>query len=557
MWKLKVFALLSIGLTLASCQAVAPQNAASSGSVEERLEVYFNDPLAGFPDMTDFEAQADGLDRALLELIDSAGVSLDIALYHLTVQDVIRALERACERDVTVRLIVEDDASRPRSVPGCVRLKLDGNDRLMHHKFAVVDGGIVWTGSANWTETSFYADANNALILQDADVFRAYQAEFEEMFSRERYGPAKHDTNDEHFTVNGTRVEIYFPPGDDARARLIELIGGAQESIVLAMNILTDDPLYDALRDALDRAVKIDALWDFQSWEMCQYSEADEFLDMGIGTWDALPGLLHHKYAVIDGKTVITGSANWSRSGMERNDENIVVVHDRSIAQRYLDNFRALQDDAKRYQTSSDLPPRVEVRHFDVARDAAVVQWRPRGLGVVERYEICRLSSRDADTCERRWERPGWAWYVVDREVTPGARYYYRLRSWDGAHWTGYSNTYEAHVPIGVPALGPEEADRELVQYRDETVAVRFTVTNRPTQVGEAGHVFLNAGEDYRRDFTAFIPGCALASGRFDGSGLDLFGLQGKTIEVTGELTEYNGPEIVVTGPWQIRVEER
>ncbi len=54
---------------------------------------------------------------------------------------------------------------------------------------------------------------------------------------------------------------------------------------------------------------------------------------------------MHHKFAVFDGKTVITGSYNWSNSAETRNYENVVVLHDSKIALAYHSEFERLWRD--------------------------------------------------------------------------------------------------------------------------------------------------------------------------------------------------------------------
>jgi phosphatidylserine/phosphatidylglycerophosphate/cardiolipin synthase-like enzyme len=52
---------------------------------------------------------------------------------------------------------------------------------------------------------------------------------------------------------------------------------------------------------------------------------------------------MHHKYAVIDGKTLITGSFNWTISAEKRNDENLVVIKGtREVIEAYERNFEKL-----------------------------------------------------------------------------------------------------------------------------------------------------------------------------------------------------------------------
>ena len=543
--------LLIIGILGAGCQSQAPDGASTS---ENDLTVTFNQPLAGFPDLDDRRARGGSLVSSLIGALDAAEASIDVAVYHLRADAALDALERACGRGVEIRLLVEDDESRPRDLPDCVQLALDENDRLMHHKFAVLDDASVWVSSANWTATSFADDANNAVMIEHRAVVEAFATEFDQMFVSGDYGRDKRDVHPERFAVGGQSVEVYFGPTDKPRERLVELLEGADESLRIAMNILTDDPLADAIRQAQERGVTVEALWDFQGWDLCQFSEAEEFVADGIGTWDALPGLLHDKFAVIDGETVVTGSANWSASGMERNDETVLIIHSDRVAAQYATEFEELRDDARSYSANATAPPRVERRHFQTVRDGALIQWRPRPMDVVQRYEICRLASpaSSSSECETTIERPGWAWHAVDRGVNPGETVRYRVRGFDGESWSPYSNVYRATVPEDMPVLTADEAKRRLFELQDETVSVRFRVVNEPRQIGENGHIFLNASQDYETDFTAFIAGCTLP--RFNGSGLDLFDLRGKRVEVTGELDEFNGPEIVVTGPWQLQV---
>lgn len=50
---------------------------------------------------------------------------------------------------------------------------------------------------------------------------------------------------------------------------------------------------------------------------------------------------LHHKYAVIDGQVVITGSHNWSATANHDNDENTLFIHNARIANQYEQEFQA------------------------------------------------------------------------------------------------------------------------------------------------------------------------------------------------------------------------
>jgi phosphatidylserine/phosphatidylglycerophosphate/cardiolipin synthase-like enzyme len=62
----------------------------------------------------------------------------------------------------------------------------------------------------------------------------------------------------------------------------------------------------------------------------------------GIGTPRLAQGdKLHHKFDVIDNKTVITGSFNWSPSAAQTNDETLVVIHSPQLTKTSLEKWIA------------------------------------------------------------------------------------------------------------------------------------------------------------------------------------------------------------------------
>lgn len=52
--------------------------------------------------------------------------------------------------------------------------------------------------------------------------------------------------------------------------------------------------------------------------------------------------LMHHKFIVIDGRLVITGSFNWTRQAIMGNSENLIVTDLRELVSSYLSEFEQL-----------------------------------------------------------------------------------------------------------------------------------------------------------------------------------------------------------------------
>ena len=54
---------------------------------------------------------------------------------------------------------------------------------------------------------------------------------------------------------------------------------------------------------------------------------------------DGNPFVLHHKVFIIDDKTVIAGSFNFSSGARDANDENLLIITDPDLAVQYIDEF--------------------------------------------------------------------------------------------------------------------------------------------------------------------------------------------------------------------------
>ena len=114
---------------------------------------------------------------AVLQLIHQAHQSLDIQMYTLTDQEVIRALQTARDRGVTVRVFL--DASQPsnkKNVPQLINRRIEvkwsplERPALMHRKLLIVDGREALLGSCNWTHNAFTRSDEVDVWLDDAEA---------------------------------------------------------------------------------------------------------------------------------------------------------------------------------------------------------------------------------------------------------------------------------------------------------------------------------------------------------------------------------------------------
>lgn len=306
----------------------------------------------------------DAVDDTIKAYIDRVQNTLDIAMYNTNSTVVVGAVNDAKARGVQVRWIAEGSnantalAGLDPSIP--VLYRTDGLGSGMHNKFFIADvddpqRAVVMGGSCNWTTQSFFEDYNNILFVQDQALGRCYTTEFNEMWggsgplpdnALSRFGPAKADNTPHLFSIGGRPVESYFSPTDGVRSRIVQLLNQAQHSVYLAMFAFTDNDLGDALVDAYGRP-GMEVRGDVEDVNGSG-SEFNYLVSQGIDLHSHLdePGLLHHKYAVLDqaegnDPLVITGSHNWTSSASSVNDENTLVIHDATVANLYYQEWYA------------------------------------------------------------------------------------------------------------------------------------------------------------------------------------------------------------------------
>lgn len=306
-------------------------------------EVYFTSPVIPFDDVT-----IGGIEENLIDKINAAQTTIDLAVYEFDLENVTQALISAKNRGVEVRVVYDDEFSDPD--PQMNELKQAGipampdqRSAFMHNKFFVFDGSCVWTGSLNISVNAAYRNNENALYFCSPEAAQNYTTEFEEMFSGQ-FGPSSpSDTPFPSFTIQGITLEIYFAPEDEVMDQIVSEILSAQVSIHFMAFSFTSDPLREAMRAAMEKGVSVAGIFEVRGADS-QYSECVPLLESGADvTLDGNPRTFHHKVIIIDSQTVILGSFNFSKSANEENDENLPIVHDPALAQAYEQEFQRMK----------------------------------------------------------------------------------------------------------------------------------------------------------------------------------------------------------------------
>jgi phosphatidylserine/phosphatidylglycerophosphate/cardiolipin synthase-like enzyme len=169
----------------AALPPIDPKPAAQSpnSTIAPAIEVYFSNPLDGIGSI--------GPEAYLVQAIDAAQISVDMAIYNLSLENVASALIRARQRGVKVAAgdgVGSNDRKQPLRWHRQAFQSPRPAQSLMHDKFTVIDNKEVWTGSMNYTTTSAYSDSTTCCAWNQPRR-SDYTVEFAEMFSENLFGP--------------------------------------------------------------------------------------------------------------------------------------------------------------------------------------------------------------------------------------------------------------------------------------------------------------------------------------------------------------------------------
>lgn len=143
-------------------------------------------------------------------------------------------------------------------------------------------------------------------------------------------------------SVFAVPAKVYFSPNGGCQDAIISEISKAQKTIDIAMYYLTSREIAQELVKAKDRKVSIRIVLD-QSQEAQTYSKSRYLIKNEIEVrYCICSGLMHNKFAVIDGKILITGSFNWTPTADQKNEENLLIMTDKELIKKYEDRFEYL-----------------------------------------------------------------------------------------------------------------------------------------------------------------------------------------------------------------------
>lgn len=419
-------------------------------------------------------------EEKLIEYVDQAEETADFTFYNISGdvgEQVVDAIIDAHERGVEIRVLGSGHTGSTN--PLIAQLADAGihavqgtSDEQMHNKFAVIDAhhddpSRSWLITSSWNATDHGSDHQfqNMVVLQDVALARAYWLEFNQMWGAEsgsfnagnaRYGEDKSVVNPSVFWLgqDQTMVEVYFSPQANTEAQINRTLSGAEESIDLGLNIITRRAISNTMLNRHNQGVKVRGVIGTISGQGNEFEYLSSWADVHHFPQSQF-GLLHHKYAIVDGEIpgensrVITGSHNWSANANFRNDENTLIIHNPRVANEFFQEFAARYWQAGG-EDQFDVPVSVDGENLAGKDDGILLHNYPNPFGEATaiKFHLDHPQSVSLDVYDMTGRRV--AALLPDEQLEPGVHevhfnasgfprgiYLYRLQLEDGRVYSG------------------------------------------------------------------------------------------------------------------------
>src|SRR5207248_9080600 len=306
------------------------------------------------------EQSADAVMARLTTFIRAAKQTLDLAGYDMRFSDPLRtqlasALRERSEAGVQIRFCYDGDKPPQPNVAagqdpapagtgafveslGYPWRRIAGM-KLMHNKFIVRDGQLVWTGSTNLTDDAFTLMENNIVTIDSPPLSAYYAEEFEQLWEKENFdntGDIRTVAVPLTFADQPGQARVMFSPGcgQEIDSEIARRVREAKRRVRICSLLINSGTLISELGNLLQRGqVKVDGIYDrtqmedvYRQWHEVPSNHwkipalKNIILRAGMAGKNSTPytptskhDFMHNKVLVVD-DTVITGSYNFSRS---------------------------------------------------------------------------------------------------------------------------------------------------------------------------------------------------------------------------------------------------
>lgn len=142
--------------------------------------------------------------------------------------------------------------------------------------------------------------------------------------------------------VGDTDYQACFTPGQECTKLIVDVLNAAKSSIYVQAFSFTSRPIGKALVAAKKRGVDVVVIFDKSEITNYRGSASRYFMKHNIPVYiDYKLAIAHNKVMIIDKKIIVMGSFNFTRAAQYNNAENLLIISNKALALKYLNNWNS------------------------------------------------------------------------------------------------------------------------------------------------------------------------------------------------------------------------
>lgn len=334
---------LGIFLVLFSCTGSKPRDKSLLLSLltnsTDSVKAYFSYPGR----YIDTDKKRNVLEK-ILSIIENAKFSLKIYAYSFNNPEIIATLKKASNRGVKIEIVGDKEQNYDLLKENGFPVKIWKQSGLHHIKVILADNKTLFTGTGNFSRQGLTNDWNGYIQLDVEAQNRSNTIDF----LNENFSSPVLDTNG--ITFIGSPESGFL-----SQDLLLKNVENAKFSIDYLIFDHFDGVLSHALKKASERGVTVTGIYDapvddegeyltenFYGMSSAIYKDGNE----DIVETNSFPegGLLHHKSMIIDGKTILSGSYNYSTNAKDSNREILYKTENPYLVSEFQKEFNRIKE---------------------------------------------------------------------------------------------------------------------------------------------------------------------------------------------------------------------
>lgn len=278
-----------------------------------------------------FAPNKENVDK-VINLINNSKKEINCALRALNHKELEITLKKKEKEGIKVRLYIDSDYMGNKEIYlPYTRFSPSEKVGMMHNNYCIIDKSKVFTGSTIFNLNTLNLNFHDILIINSEELAKEYNSDFWKMYNGEELD--KEDYNKNFIRINENLfVKPCFAPYQNCKDLIIDSINKSENEINFATYSFTNKAITKAilekeLYDGINVLGVIDARGVTDT--TINYQLID-WVKVNIGK-----RRIHTKIFRLGEELSITGSMNPTETGVQLNNENILLIKSKEVNKAY------------------------------------------------------------------------------------------------------------------------------------------------------------------------------------------------------------------------------